>query len=423
MSDAIVMPSSTPAVQSRVSWAEGVLMVLLLACELLPVSFGSVAVVMIAFFVLVGTLRIRKNLLRIVWPLFFIVLLGVIYMSRNMLNHILRDIAYSFVPISALFLGEWLGKRLPSEARYVRIVTICAILLSMLQLGTIAIRPDVWNANVETFRKEIGAGYTVVPISLFILLFRRRYGLSGILPSWIPYAPTIILLLAALISFFSRSYIVFSVIFCLSLLGIVGRVNLRFMVYGALIACLLVGLVMSTSGGNTDSNSVRGKISRGLSELVVSDYAKMNDINENYRGFETYRAILTFLSGTTAQQLVGQGFGATVDLGFFMPLGDTELDKIPVLHNGYAYLAIKTGILGLCFCMLFFFKCFLCGRRYGFSGYLKLALYGRIIIGCTLGLAATTLVVGGLYESAKFVPMTITLGYFLSLVDYGRRSL
>ena len=47
------------------------------------------------------------------------------------------------------------------------------------------------------------------------------------------------------------------------------------------------------------------------------------------------------------QWLTGQGFGSTVDIGFEARLDGELTQHLSLTHNGFAYLYLKTGILGL----------------------------------------------------------------------------
>ena len=128
---------------------------------------------------------------------------------------------------------------------------------------------------------------------------------------------------------------------------------------------VLVGFMVSVvllSGAfdsNQDEMSLIGKFEHSVTEVAISDYEDMSDINLNWRGFESYRAYLTYLDGSLFEKAFGQGFGAMVDLGFDMPLGgDASISfrYIPVIHNGYMYLLVKYGLIGVLIYLYYIFK-------------------------------------------------------------------
>jgi hypothetical protein len=116
--------------------------------------------------------------------------------------------------------------------------------------------------------------------------------------------------------------------------------------------------------GNTSSNSNNAflkKFENSFVEMSGGNYKDDESINTKYRGYETYRAVETYLNGNGINYLIGYGFGKLVDLKAEVKLGGGESDYrryIPILHNGYMYIIVKTGILGLLFYLIFYFKLF-----------------------------------------------------------------
>ena len=59
--------------------------------------------------------------------------------------------------------------------------------------------------------------------------------------------------------------------------------------------------------------------------------------------------------------LFGKGFGSTVDVGFEIKLQGEWIRHLPMVHNGLAYVYLKTGIVGLIvysMCFLFLYSYF-----------------------------------------------------------------
>jgi O-antigen ligase len=89
------------------------------------------------------------------------------------------------------------------------------------------------------------------------------------------------------------------------------------------------------------------------SELEIGDYREASDINNKFRGWETYMAFVTFSDGNVSQIIFGHGLGKMIDLGTYLFFADAYRRYIPVLHNGYMYALVKTGIVGI-LCYLFY---------------------------------------------------------------------
>ena len=81
------------------------------------------------------------------------------------------------------------------------------------------------------------------------------------------------------------------------------------------------------------------------------------DLWDHWRGYEAKRA-LALMEEKPSSYLLGMGYGSLVNLKFYAPLSDNPSDKglkyISELHNGYAYVFYKTGIMGVFLYLLFF---------------------------------------------------------------------
>ena len=98
------------------------------------------------------------------------------------------------------------------------------------------------------------------------------------------------------------------------------------------------------------------------------------------------------------QIILGQGFGALVDLNMTMALAGVYFTKIPVLHNGYAYILVKAGILGILCYIFFYFVLLKYSSKFINSTNPEQILFSRLLIGCTLSLMLTMFVVGGIAQ-------------------------
>ena len=93
---------------------------------------------------------------------------------------------------------------------------------------------------------------------------------------------------------------------------------------------------------------------------------------------------------------IGKGFGSLIDLKFPVFLGDSEMQYIPVIHNGYVNTFFKTGALGL---LLYFFYLF---RLYLFTYSQSLSKKSKVIHNLIAGFALyflfSSLIINGVYN-------------------------
>jgi hypothetical protein len=166
--------------------------------------------------------------------------------------------------------------------------------------------------------------------------------------------------------------------------------------------------------------SFGGKLARTLQELTVGEPVTVRDINLNFRAFETDRAMEHFVDGSYTEILFGQGFGATVDLGIMMPMHVTEtgfrgIREIGVFHNGYVFLLIKVGLVGLFMYLAVLIYLYLIGRSYAARPLSDPeSAVGRLFQFAVVTLAATTYFIAGVFNRADMFPVLLLTGFLLA---------
>lgn len=77
------------------------------------------------------------------------------------------------------------------------------------------------------------------------------------------------------------------------------------------------------------------------------------DFNDNYRSFENIITVRQVSAGGASDVIFGNGLGATINLGREVLTNDeTIVQYIPILHNGFATVFLKSGLLGVLFLLL-----------------------------------------------------------------------
>jgi hypothetical protein len=307
-----------------------------------------------------------------------------------------------------------------------RFVVGSGILLALFHLSYFVINPDILFADLIQVRQEVGVGYVPVAIATVLIIFRKRLGLGKIIPINIPIWLVMPLLLLSLALSYSRSLFIIVVVFVLSLQGSICKIGYRTFLTLFSVILILLTIVSFASSEDEISASILGKISHSIKEIAISDYKDKADINMNWRGFESYKALQSYYSGSVTDMIIGKGLGARVDLNFFMELQGIEYNSVPLLHNGYMYVLIKSGLVGLIFCIIFLFYIVKLGMRSSFANNIQKVFISRMLVGCGWSILISMFVIGGIYENATLLLLLFLIGYLSSYLSTycsdGRKS-
>lgn len=401
------------------------LAMLIYVCSTFSVRESTIITVATSFIVfIISQGKINRFFINLIWPLFFIMILGVIQGPLNELENFFRDFVYVLTPISTLLISFWMCNHL-SLSRFVNILIVSGISLSVFHVSKFLHDFSIFSDNASIIRATVGSGYYLVPIVLNLIFFRNYLGYDVILKNKFARLFSLLICSLALFLFFSRTIYIVTIIIFLVNLSLFFRVRSRIFIATFYIIFAIAALIIISPNVYTYFNQESvfiKKIERSFSEIKVKDYSSMSDINENWRGYETYRAMVTYADGNWFQILIGQGFGALVDLDVSIRLGSRDEEGkyfrfIPVFHNGYVFILLKTGIIGIILYIIFFVKIFKfigifhCGK---FKH--KSAVIRRFVFGCVLSLLFLTYVVGGFFGNTEIIPIFLTIGFLVSYI-------
>ena len=178
------------------------------------------------------------------------------------------------------------------------------------------------------------------------------------------------------------------------------------------VAIILFALVPASVFTEKSSDTFLGKWVSSFSEISIGNYNTEQDINIRYRGYESFMALNGYLESDT-KGLVFGGLGKLVDLKTFVRLGvDTDYRYIPVLHNGWLYILVKTGAAGvLTYLTIFLGLIVINWRKYADAKSKPIIrLFAALTIGCILSLVFTNYIITSFFNVEMSMIM-ITLGY------------
>lgn len=362
--------------------------------------------------------KFQRNFFRLIWPLITVLIIGIVGVLDHESRHIFRDIAFAISPILLILIGQWIAEKESILALFLNTLILLGFIFAVLHLMEFVSNPWLLSAGVVQIRSfTTGGSGSLVVLAIFLGLFQGQIVRSGFIPQFFVRYIIIPVLLASFVLSFSRTNFMVAIILTISLLGRISWTNLRFVsVFTLVIVSYIVLSVLFPEAGIGVFGS---KILQSLTEITFSDYRNMSDINQNWRGYEAYMAVKAFTTGSCLQQIFGQGFGALIDVGLFMPLGDggdVMLRFLPLTHNGYVYILVKVGLFGLALYSFFYvyvirFSIF--SYKY-FIGHKK--LLSRLLFGTVFSLIGTMLVVGGMAQMHQ-TEFVLLLGYLMRLIS------
>ncbi len=403
---------------------------------IMPVIFAPLMLTIMNFMlvslaaaaVLLSNHRLDRRLLAILVPFVLMSFLGLATGVGTPTYEYLKDAWYVANPVLVVLTGYVLYMGKPDLARGLRAFIIGGVIISAWQLRGYFIAPEILFLPAGTIRRIIGTGFyaPVLAVVIFIVYFGRfKEGVK--LPAPVAWVLIVIASLAV-IGVFSRTALLVVFIGGLAIAGSFAKrewFRLGFPLVLLLTASLMLQLVVDVESDRV-LQTFAGKLARSFSELVISESADVREVNLSFRAYETQRALDQFASSGPVAMLFGQGYGATVDLGMALPLQSSEtggfVRHIGYLHNGYMYLLTKVGIVGMLLYVfvlayLYFVARPLANRPLSDP----LARPARLLQACIVTLAATTYIVGGVFNKLDMFPFMLLTGYLLAhLRDEGR---
>lgn len=309
-----------------------------------------------------------KSTVNLLLPLILLIVIGLFAGLRNSKIDYLRDIIIFGRNIVFIIAGIALSKYIKNTAHFFQYFLIVAFLASLVHIARIGIHLGEIT-SLQTIRTYAGFSNSVEGIILAIavscMLSKKYRELIGKLK----FVQKMMVLFIALSFFlyFSRTLVILLPVVCLFLCDsiyirqILSPKNRRLFYFTMFTVSLLtilyfVSLMLPV---NSPVRTLVEKFQNVPDEVTWSKernlHASREEIQNNWRGYEAYQGMLKFNDGDRLEQIFGFGFGSRVDLGLIMKLGGKDYEDVPILHNEYVMLLVKTGIIGLLLYLAFLY--------------------------------------------------------------------
>ena len=399
---------------------------------LLPTSVASVELnvfigVFFSLFIFFDTkTKFSATLINALFPITLILLVAAItsFFYTNKAYDILKDISYLIKPILFIGLGYYLTQKITDKEFIFKAITYLAFLFAAIHIYQVVEFIINNQFNVNAIRGQCGKANFLEMLAIVLLFTNKEQKYFTIRFKY--YSLLKFMLYISFILYFSRTMFLALFILALSFQGYTKLTRKGVIYLSSFLGFIALFYVfLNTIEINRDSIGIDGflyklKIAPSeifSSEIDVQDHANLWD---HWRGYEALKAFEQLEETKYSLGLfVGKGLGALVDLEFVAPLNNDGIQFISTIHNGYAYILFKSGIIG--FICYFLFLVYIYLQAYQKNGMILDTFANNVISGLAIYFMFTTLVISGIYNQGDI--MTIILGAFIYLKHYSLTNL
>lgn len=354
--------------------------------------------------------EIRK--FKILIPLAILLILGTRVSTGYQMTHIIRDYVYFLCPISAFIVGHFVYQYL-SLKKFLLITVLFGTIYSLHYFFQITLEFNtLFVADAEDTRYTIGTG-TPSPILAIVFVILGKHYLKDFKISNLYWFLFVVINCVTVYFFASRVYYFTLLLFLVPLLyyNFIQKYrqlgNYLFMV----IFVGIIGSIVVLLNGNS---FLAEKMRNSITEMFIQSFDDYDSVIYNWRAYELFEAIKAFTNADIFHKVIGFGFGKTIYLEYELLMPLLTISEIPIFHNGFAYLLVKTGLLGIILVLLF--SCVLLCKGYIYAKEnkdLKFAFF--LLLSSLLSFNFSMLVVNGFF-SGESCYLVVLAGYIYSML-------
>lgn len=368
--------------------------------SLFTIIFAFVFIFFLIKKVLISIPKSNSNILICLFVLYTLII-GLIF---NDFNSVSRDFLLFLNPILTLILGFLAASQTGHFYRFIKFLLLTGLFYSIYYLLFFdynSLSNTIYNIRNSNIRPNY---YSVISLSILLLFYKvfiNKFSYFFIISIISIFILSILLSLSRIFVFAPLILLFFYI-----------KISFRTIGYIIIIGSILM---FSISFFNFDVrfefiNQFFDKLVSSSNEIKVSSYSTQDEINSNWRGFESYRALLSFGEFSLFNKIFGGGLGHTVQLGFFQKLDGQYYSEIQVLHNAYLMVLTKSGILGLIIFFILTIVPLVKGVFIKLFSKTEFNKIGALYFGCIFLLFIATFTAGGWLHRFEFSPIIFTIG-------------
>lgn len=342
----------------------------------------------------------------------FISFMPTIFIYSHSLFPIIKDFTYIVKPILGILVGYQVF-RYTSE-KGLRVFVYVGVAIALLHIGLLLFAFFNYHSlDLNLIRAQGGFFSDYEIYALIVLLFHKKLNL--ILHKRNIQLFTFIIGFSSLM-YFARTNMIQFAILILAMKGYLFLTPKTIRVLSVLIVGMVVSYIVIynsnpiRNGKGLDAILYKIKIAPEEAFKTHINKDDWKDFNDNYRSFENIIAVKQVSSNGIGAIFFGEGLGSTLNLGQKVLTTDgSMIQQIPIAHNAYMTVFLKSGIVGVVFLILFIIVLY----RQPKSKFESVRNINLLLIGTSIFLIASNWVFMGLY--LKLDNKSIIIGFLVAL--------
>jgi len=314
---------------------------------------------LLALFFFYEKIKVNIEFYKIITPLFllfFIGFIGAIINNFGMFN-IIKDISHFLKPITGLLIGYLFYKKIDNLKTFTKTIVLVGFISAIIHFIIVF---GFSKTNTVAEIREYGKDNYLELFSFFFLSFYKKLTKDNLFDNKLNYRIVFWVLLLSCILYLSRTMMVLAILLLLSINGYTKITTKGLKVMGIFLLAIIGFYVFLHSikidRGKPGLEAFLFKVKIAPEEIFKTRIDRENhkELWDHWRGYEAKRAF-DLMTEYPSSFVFGTGYGSLVNLKFEAPLtGENKGMKfISELHNGFAYVFYKTGIIGLIFYLSF----------------------------------------------------------------------
>ncbi|GAA4068365.1 hypothetical protein GCM10022389_11930 [Flavobacterium cheonanense] len=308
---------------------------------------------LLALFFYYEKVKVNIQFYKIISPLFllfFIGFIGAIINNFGMFN-IIKDISHFLKPIIGLLIGYLFYKKIDNLKTFTKTIVLVGFISAIIHFIIVF---GFSKTNTVAEIREYGRDNYLELFSFFFLSFYKKLTNDNLFDNKLNYRIVFWVLLLSCILYLSRTMMVLAILLLLSINGYT-KITMKGLKAMGIFLLAIIGFYIflhsiKIDRGKPGLEAFLFKVKIAPEEIFKTRIDRENhkELWDHWRGYEAKRAF-DLMTEYPSSFVFGTGYGSLVNLKFEAPLtGENKGMKfISELHNGFAYVFYKTGIIGL----------------------------------------------------------------------------